>query len=378
MLEDVDIDFVNTHKSFSDKEAARIDERYDCFVIPLANAFRSNFMEELGWLTALVKRLSIPCIVVGVGYQGKIGSKKFGRKWDEKARAFMDAVLEKSALVGIRGETTARYLESIGFEREHDFTIIGCPSMYLYGPELPRPKPLDLSARLRVNINFKEDNPAKALDYLKKVREEVAEYYFIPQNLTDIRTMFCGLPMDEQVKKPPEGDYPMDLSHPIYAGNHARAFVNVKCRLDFVAKGDLNIGTRIHGNIVGVLAGVPTFIIACDARVLELARYHHIPHVTIKKLDDGKSLPELLEGVDFWSVLEGHEQRFAHYLEFLHINGLETIFDHELSSVPFDEKVDSLDWGEPLEPLHLSSGLRRRVDAALIRWGFRMKAALEK
>lgn len=212
MLEDVDIDFVNTHKSFSDKEAARIDERYDCFVIPLANAFRSNFMEELDWLTALVRRLSIPCIVVGVGYQGKIGSKKFGRKWDEKARAFMDAILEKSALVGIRGETTARYLESIGFEREHD----------------------------------------------------------------------------------------------------------------------------------------------------------------------RKSLPELLEGVDFCSILEGHEQRFAHYLEFLHINGLETIFDHELSSVPFDEKVDSLDWGEPLEPLHLSSGLRRRVDAALIRWGFRMKAALEK
>ena len=45
----------------------RWNAEYDMFLIPLANAFRTTFKKELKMLTDLVERLTIPCVVVGVG-----------------------------------------------------------------------------------------------------------------------------------------------------------------------------------------------------------------------------------------------------------------------------------------------------------------------
>lgn len=39
------------------------------FIIPLANAFREDFVEELRNLTKLIRKLKIPCVVIGVGVQ---------------------------------------------------------------------------------------------------------------------------------------------------------------------------------------------------------------------------------------------------------------------------------------------------------------------
>ena len=44
-----------------------VNENFDCFVIPLADAFRENFVNELNELTSFVKKLKIPCYVIGVG-----------------------------------------------------------------------------------------------------------------------------------------------------------------------------------------------------------------------------------------------------------------------------------------------------------------------
>ena len=44
-----------------------VNENFDCFVIPLADAFRENFVGELNALTRFVRKLTIPCYVTGVG-----------------------------------------------------------------------------------------------------------------------------------------------------------------------------------------------------------------------------------------------------------------------------------------------------------------------
>ena len=47
--------------------AGDVNERYDIYVIPLANAFRLSFEPQLIQMTQLIRRLRIPVVVLGVG-----------------------------------------------------------------------------------------------------------------------------------------------------------------------------------------------------------------------------------------------------------------------------------------------------------------------
>src|SRR5690625_3221177 len=46
--------------NFSPKRADEINEKYDCYVIPLADAFRPDFVPSLRRYTSLIKKLKIP------------------------------------------------------------------------------------------------------------------------------------------------------------------------------------------------------------------------------------------------------------------------------------------------------------------------------
>ena len=53
-------------------DADEINERFDAYVIPLANAFRLQYHDALVRTTELVRRLRIPVVVLGVGAQGTV------------------------------------------------------------------------------------------------------------------------------------------------------------------------------------------------------------------------------------------------------------------------------------------------------------------
>ena len=424
--DDTVFDPVNTHGSFSDAEIDRINASYDAFLIPLANAFRISFMEELANLTALIRRLSIPCIVVGIGFQGNLsGDISRGFKWADTARDFCKAVLEKSAKIGLRGETTAKFMDYLGFQRGKDYQVIGCPSMFLYGADLPAPKPLSLSPDIRIHINSKVDLPQKLHDYLKGVCDAIPDHYYLPQNQYELVAMYAGIPLSytrPDLKSMP-AHYPTDPSHPLFKSNRIRGFVTVPSWLDFLRQGDLNFGSRIHGNIAAILAGIPAFIIAPDSRVLELAEYHRIPHTTVADLDENTSVFDLLENVNFNSVLDGHKERFEAYLQFLCDNDLPSIYHamdasaksanneedtshsattnhkddashsttagrpgnashfttvgrHETYLCPFDKKISDIDFRLPLVPYrHLAAS--DHFDAMRFRYTFLAKRMIK-
>ena len=349
---------VNTHNPFSDEEVDRINNEYDAFLIPLANAFRVSFLKELLNITSLVKRLRIPCIVIGVGYQGGVSKDvSKGLAWRETVVDFCRAILDKSAMIGVRGRVTADYLDKLGFTEGRDYTVIGCPSMFLYGDRLPEPKPLKLYSDIRIHINSKVDLPQKFHNYLVNVCKLIPDHYYLPQNQYELCAMYLGLPLGmfrADLKEFPDG-YPADPSSAIYTNNRVRGFINVPSWFNFLKEGDLNFGSRIHGNIAAVLAGIPAFIVAPDSRVLELADYHNIPHTTIDKLDNNISIFELLSDVDFSRIMTGHAERFAAYQSFLEKNDLKTVYSDSFKAspdqvLPFDKRLSKCSYNKPLVP----------------------------
>ncbi len=357
MCEDVEIDYIKTSTMLDEAKISDLNREYDAFIIPLANAFRISFINELTALTYLVTRLTIPCVVIGVGVNGVIKADDKGEyPFDQASRLFVKAVLKKSSCIGIRGEQTAAYLEHLGFKRDEDFMVIGCPSMFLYGADLPKPKDFTLDEHTKVSINSKAVLPERLHLFLQDVCDKMPDHYYVPQNIYEFKVLFSGMTInDTQKSMKVYKDYPKDLSHPLYRENRVRGFVSAEAWFKYLRDRDLSVGSRIHGNIAAVISGTPAFIIAPDNRVLELAEYHNLPHTTVADLKDGDDIFSLVKDVDFDQVLIGHDERFKKFCEFFKRNGLDTIYDDPNYSkdtqTPFDKKIASIDFNGPIVPL---------------------------
>ncbi|MDK2808204.1 MAG: hypothetical protein PWP24_939 [Clostridiales bacterium] len=325
---DTQIDTISTSRRYSKEEIKRFNEQYECFVIPLANAFRASFVKELGHLTDLVSKLKIPCIVAGVGIQAKLETNvEKGFSFDEDVKRFMNAILEKSALVGVRGEITGAYLKRLGYEEERHFTVIGCPSMYLFGKELPKTKESMLTEKSRVSINFKLDLSEKMHALFERSMKEIPDHYFIPQSIEELRLMYAGVPYPTKKKQKIPAYYPIQLDTELYQNNRVRSFVNVESWLGFLSEMEFSFGSRIHGNIAAILSGIPCYIFAYDNRITELAAYHQIPYMDASRINKKTNILDIYEKTDFSCIHKGQEERFFHFLDFLNQNQLEHIYD---------------------------------------------------
>ena len=353
MREDTQIDTIRTSKSYSKKTIDQWNETYDYFVIPLANAFRDTFRKELKLIAKLVNQLTIPCIVIGVGVQSGVdGPLKGKRLFDEESRIFMDAVLEKSAIVGVRGEFTADFLKSLGYVEEKHFTVVGCPSMYTHGDKLPLRMPGEITPKSKVSVNCKINIPQKLTDFVFRSAKRFEDYQYVPQGIDDLLLLYAGVSISRKAYPNIKEGYPWQLHDDICSSGHELGFTDVRSWLQFLSTRDVSFGTRIHGNIAAVQAGTPAFIFAPDGRILELARYHNIQHMMARDLTEDTDIFEVLSRADFSAVLSGHEDRFYHYVDFLEQNGLPHIYqkDDKYGRSVFDEQLEALPVHGPIVP----------------------------
>lgn len=344
------IDTLHTKRAFTDKDVNMINETYSCLVLPFANAFRRGFVDELNNTTLLINKLKIPCVVIGVGAQAELGKELDAEELNEAVTNFMKAVLKKSAMVGIRGEFTADYLKKLGFQEERDFTVIGCPSLYMYGKELPEMEVKELTPDSKVSMNSKiNGRPQKFHDFMYRSSQALKNHYYVPQVIEEINRVFMGRPYPKGFVKKIPNHFPADFLAPVYTSGRGVCFTNMPSWLEFLKEKDLSFGCRIHGNIAAILAGTPCIVVAADRRIKELVDYHNIPHIMMGDITEKTSIFDLYEKADFTELKRGHEERFNHYLDFLHANGLQTIFDDDVQYdiVPFDKKLGKIEFSAP-------------------------------
>lgn len=172
----------------------------------------------------------------------------------------------------------------------------------------------------------------------------------MPQGIVDAMLLYGGVPIELGMHKKTPGEYPRRASDEIFLQDRVRMFCNVPTWLEFLSDAQLSFGSRIHGNIAGVLAGVPSFIFASDMRVMELAKYHNIPHMLATDVNESTNIVDIYEKTDFTSVNKGHKERVDRYLSFLRRNGIEpAICTGEESA--FDKKLEDIKWEEPVHSL---------------------------
>jgi hypothetical protein len=353
------------------RHADEINERYDAYVIPLANAFRRSYEGQLIRLTQLIRRLRIPVVVLGVGVQANL-AQSFGpvSRMEKSIREFARAVLERSPSVGVRGEITADYLAGLGFR---DVEVIGCPSMFLWGPHLEvraRREQLAPDAAIALTVS----PYVRAMGDI--VTHHVARYpnlTYIPQDLETLELLLWG---DDGARRS-DPKMPTYAGHPLIRDGRVRFYTHSWRWIRDLRQMEFVFGSRIHGTIAAILAGTPAFVFAHDSRTLELARYFGIPHRPMTEVPPDIDAARLYLEAEGGPLIEGHAARFEVFAGFMRRHGLDHIFAHEGAAAAFDARVAAMDMPEPVGTagMERSPGPAARIRRARYRLVRRVKSS---
>lgn len=330
----------------SPENAARINEEYDVFVVPLANAFRPTFQGALDRLSKVIEQLRIPVVVLGVGAQAGTDYDTVPiRALEPSVKRFVKAVLKRSPSIGVRGELTADYLKGLGFR---DVDVIGCPSMFLHGgdfPEIDTSSKLTADSRIAINISrgaSKVGDIAAIADHTYRRYPNLGYY---AQNLVDAELLFWG---DTSVAAGRSRNMPTNASHPLLRDGRARVPIDPATWIRELRDYDFSFGTRIHGNIAALLAGTPAVVLCHDSRTLELCRYFDIPYRMLADVPPDVDAADLHGEADFSGLVSGHRERFDRFVQFLDKHGLENTFTHGDAGAAYEARVASLQLPEPV------------------------------
>ena len=315
-------EIVTNGYSAKPKDAESINGNYDLFALPFANAFRKSFLPILDRFTLLIDQLNIPTVVMGIGVQSKLADTKFDelKFMNASVKAFCKTVLRRSASIGVRGEITYSYLRSLGFG-DHEIDIIGCPSMFYFGPVFPETqKTTSLSQDDPLSINLSP--------YVKGIRQLFrtnADYYtnmdYITQNNESLdQILWLGQSLSKTGKV-----FPKSAEHSLFKLDKVRHFIDTSTWLKHLEKRKFVFGTRIHGNIAGLLAGTPSFLLVHDSRTLELAEYFHIPHVKFGGYEESLLAEDLLSMADYTKLHNAHPDNFRRWIAFLEKNDIDHV-----------------------------------------------------
>jgi len=299
-----------------------INERYDAFVLPMANAFRPQFLPQLERYTALIRRLKIPCIVVGVGVQASLDLRELkGDPIDSAVRAFAASVLERSAEIGVRGEYTHAYLNDLGFRAVN---VIGCPSMFFHGAEFSIANAAGPpSADAAIAVNHSPAAGAHSAEFIRQLLNSYPNSTFVAQENANEET-WRGMISDEDPK----------------SSSRVRHFGDISTWLGFMRRQSFSIGTRIHGNIAAMLAGIPAVVLVHDARIQEIVRYHRIPHALAESVTAETRLETLVAGMDVGAANAFARAGFDHYRRFLEKNGLVHAYGDPQNVSDFNRRLE--------------------------------------
>lgn len=351
------------------KDADRINERYDAYVIPLANAFRPEFEFHLSRLTRLIERLRIPVVVLGVGIQSdtQLSRERLG-PIEQTVRSFAGAVLDRSPSIGVRGEFTHAYLESLGFR---DVEIIGCPSMFRYGARMQVEKKVpQLDDRARLAVNATPGVPIME-ELLRSHAERYAGLEYIAQDLDTLALLLWG---EKASASDGASESQLHAAGELIDANRVRFFVDPSPWISHLRSFAFAFGTRIHGNIAALLAGTPAYVVAHDSRSLELARYFAIPHGLVTDMRASTDAADLHAAADYTELNAGHRARFDRLAGFLQRHGLDHIYAEGQDPDAFDARLRETRFPPAVEA---RTGSGRSSPVQVARWaGYRVRRSL--
>jgi hypothetical protein len=310
-----------------------VSKNFDCVVLGASNFLYRNF--DFGRWADFLEGTKLPCTIFGLGAQGP----DFGCRVEVPAgtQRLLKLISERSTTLGVRGHWTASILSDLGIT---NVRVIGCPAMYWTGRPSLQIKPAAQHRPLAVALNgaangvahASEPAAAKAVEVqLARLSFEHGYPYFL-QNEADLAAISADLP-----------DARESLRVKLLMEQYGLTNIGPKKFIEFVKSNtrihfkvgewhaamqsfDFVVGTRFHGCLIALLAGVPCFVYAHDARTRELCELLRLPHTMVTQART-VDVEALYEKLDRMTLERTYRDLYKNYVCFLEENG----FEHNLT-----------------------------------------------
>lgn len=87
-----------------------------------------------------------------------------------------------------------------------------------------------------------------------------------------------------------------------------------------------SFGTKIHGNIMAILSGIPSVIVNVDSRVQEMAEFYNIPNIDYKDarelVNQQNAIYTLYDKTDYSEFNKSFPEKYNGFKEFLNRCGI--------------------------------------------------------
>lgn len=254
-----------------------IGQKCDAVFLFLQDAMRAdNIIENYTELISFIDGIAKPLIVFSLGSNSfdSIKPNQIVDKLDKSCRLFVEAVLMKALSAAVRGHTTAEVIERLGFR---NYSVVGCPTWYEGG------------ASRKLLPRHWDDAKGIAATGLFSSRNQEDIYYFLQSEKRIVRSLY-----DRHIWESDE-DMDLNLDYPHYSecihksAEKGRIFFFVDpdiWKRQIAAVANIAIGTRVHGSIIAINAGIPAVCTNGDSRAREMCDLFKIPLLPGKNFYD--------------------------------------------------------------------------------------------
>lgn len=296
--------------------------------------------ETYRWVTSFIRRLKIPVISAAESVLTNSNDYRtdFHRQLPAYIVDYLRALSEQCVSIGARGEYSAQVIRNLGIDNVEP---VGCASLMVNGPALPasllQRKPFEEVREIALGYTNNVYGDTSLIGPMLQLAADQG-HYFIEQQFSLLTKLLYW----------PKTLTPGDLQRgrSLYQGlahvnrllqqGRVRYFTHYGLWNDFSRGLDFMYGSRLHGGIMAINAGVPSYFISQDARLREVCEFYQLPWTTEGEVHArGIDVRRFHEESDYGDACRIYPQRYRNYLDFLRRNGIEPSLD-EQGRAPLD------------------------------------------
>ena len=269
------------------------NEHFDCLFIPASNFIFEN--TDLADQEAYFSKTNAQIFMFGLGSQTAEVRPVTLKPGTDR---FLRMVADRSSSIGVRGEVTAEIMYRMGFK---NVRVVGCPSMLSIPDTFKEPvkkgsAPKKVAGTFTNNGRDHSTSPQKMADVESQFFHQLIcnNGYYILQNerhelaamsLASWKEELTDREYFELVRVKELFQSPFNLGRiAAFLLRRGKIFFDTEEWIDFVGTLDFVFGTRFHGSVAAILAGVPAHVLTHDLRTFELCRTYSIPFTSIENI----------------------------------------------------------------------------------------------
>lgn len=291
-----------------------INEYFDAIVYSTANLFHKSYKEAIEQRTESFHKSKIPIFVISCGAQGELNDspEKVVTGIGDTIASFLDSIYSSGGELGLRGYFTKEVLDYVA---PNTARVTGCPSLFQNGKDVHI---------TNEKVEFETFCAAINGD-LFSVKELVSgNNYFIDQSSyseelynAELYELSNANFVNHCLRK-----FDFEKTELLLNGK-IKLFMDIPEWMHFLKSKNIcfSFGSRIHGNILSILSGIPSLIFPVDSRTLEMTTFYNIPIAKIKPKNI-KELYDMYLQTDYSEFNKKYETLYNNFNQFIKECGL--------------------------------------------------------